>query len=236
MTKGKGRRGGVIVAIVIVVMAIATCSVLLVLSSDKPGERALIGATVATAVGTLALAAMTFLLARATRDTVRHSDEQLVELKAQGVTLRDQAKAATKMAEEAEHARLVSQAEKVVAWEDSSRTRYIVVNGSSLPIYEVCISLGGAYGAADPYYKGAELNTMMVLLPPGTYSVDQVGRSGGRGGMHVQLAAAISFRDAAGKFWRRDATGQLVQTPGNPLAELEVELPVSTWKTPTPIP
>lgn len=133
-----------------------------------------------------------------------------------------------------------SQASKVSAWHADlllgprghERTEKVVVilNESGAPIWDVCVSAGGQHGAASAWYEGNELNNCVTIIPPGRYRIPAPAGfdEGASPGMNTRLDAAISFRDADGAFWRRDAAGHLARTKRNPFAELKIERP-NAW-------
>jgi hypothetical protein len=105
----------------------------------------------------------------------------------------------------------------------------MMLNGSEAPIWDVCVSAGVQHGAGPAYGRGAELNRCVNIVPPGRYRVEEPNgfREGALPGMMARLDAAISFRDADGRFWRRDATGLLTQTDEHPFEALAIERPVA---------
>jgi hypothetical protein len=83
---------------VLIVLA-ALCLLGYLWDTGNHGEGVIIGATIGTALGTLALAGTTYGLARATRQTVREAGAELEELKAQGKLVSEQARIAGQQAE-----------------------------------------------------------------------------------------------------------------------------------------
>lgn len=120
------------------------------------------------------------------------------------------------------------QANKICAWIPEpgdfkdGKMRVRVANTSDLPVYQVAISMGVFRGAGCSYFTGNDNNTLIALLPPGEYEY-RVPFMGG--GMHMHFEPAISFQDAQGQNWRRDATGKLSKTHLDPYEELEIEQP-----------
>ena len=82
---------------------------------DNHGEGVIIGATIGTALGTLALAGTTYLLARETRRAVAESGAELVEIQAQRVLLERQADSATAQAASSAAAALAAEKARVDA-------------------------------------------------------------------------------------------------------------------------
>jgi hypothetical protein len=123
------------------------------------------------------------------------------------------------------------QAVKVSAWPVTmgltKESKVVLSNTSSEPIYDVVISYGVAYGAGQTYLTGNENLIFIKRVPPGRYVSPEPKNPGGA--MHTQTGIAISFRDANGKYWRRDATGKVIQTRATSFVELEVEEPISDW-------
>ena len=96
----------------------------------------------------------------------------------------------------------------------------------------VQLGYGVAYGAGPPFSLGNANQTFVVRIPPGRYLVKEPKRGGG--GMSVLVGPSISFRDANGLFWRRDARGELIATKSSPFIEMEIEQPISNWVGATP--
>ena len=88
----------VLVVLGVLVVLALLCVLGSVWDSANPGEGVIIGATIGTALGTLALAGTTYALARATRQTVREAGYQLAELKEQGKVVAEQARIAAEQA------------------------------------------------------------------------------------------------------------------------------------------
>lgn len=130
------------------------------------------------------------------------------------------------------------QAESVSAWPVhfgvfKKNDLVYVSNSSRLPIYDVLVSYGVAYGAGQSYATGGDYQSAILRIPPGEYFVKSPKNNGG--GMHVQLGISISFRDINGIYWRRDARGVLTQTKSNPFMEMGVSQPISQWQSLDPI-
>ena len=126
------------------------------------------------------------------------------------------------------------QAHQISAWRlvQPGSSQVLVSNGSTLPIYDVVISYGVAYGAGPPFSLGNASQTFVVRIPPGRYLVKEPKR--GESGMLGVVGPSISFRDANGSFWRRDAKGELIATKSHPFIEMKIEQPISNWVGATP--
>jgi len=95
--------------------------------------------------------------------------------------------------------------------EDEDEISVIISNPSSQPIYDVVIALDivddkGARHQFELMYRSA---TYVVSVPPGNYYtfIPWYGE-----GMHTVFNTAISFRDARGKWWNRDAAGRIEES------------------------
>lgn len=130
-----------------------------------------------------------------------------------------------------------SQASLVSAWLESSPLGDIAViaNESSLPIHDVVVSYGAAYGAGEPYLVGAANNICVLKVPPGRYGTVPPASPGGAMGVKPDLA--ISFRDHRGACWRRDVRGRLerLATGLDTFSANEIEQPVPQWSQIAPI-
>ncbi|MFC4245125.1 hypothetical protein ACFOYW_17290 [Gryllotalpicola reticulitermitis] len=133
---------------------------------------------------------------------------------------------------------LRAQAELITVWldqdEGSGRGDVMLSNASTGAIYDVVIGYGVAYGAGTGFLKG-EWNSNDALLfinrlPPGMWAVAGAPGYPG-GGMHIHVEAAIAFRDAAGRDWARDATGDLQQIEEHPYEYVQAMQPISPWAT-----
>ncbi len=118
-----------------------------------------------------------------------------------------------------------SQAEKITIY-GLGNTLHIS-NSSNEPVFEMAISFGVAYGAGLGYSMGSDNQVFLLRVPPGKYVCHQKPTNPG-GGMHIQLGLSISFRDAAGLYWRREANGVLIETL-SAYSDLDVEQPISDW-------
>jgi len=130
------------------------------------------------------------------------------------------------------------QAEHISAWPvyfglRGKKVFVLIANNSSLPVYDIAISYGAAYGAGGKYLTGSKMNRVVSLVPPGQYFIDSPKHPGN--GMHVKLGISISFRDSRGKFWRRDATGTLEEIVQHPFMANEIEQPIDSWSELTPL-
>lgn len=130
------------------------------------------------------------------------------------------------------------QADSISAWPIyfgllHSKKLVIISNNTQLPIYDVLVSFGVAYGAGQGYSEGDDYQSMILRVPPGEYFVKSPKDYGG--GMHTQLGVAISFRDVNGKFWLRDATGVLTELFIPPFDFMKVSQPISSWEHLDPV-
>ena len=133
---------------------------------------------------------------------------------------------------------LRNQAESISAWPVNfgifrKKDLIYVSNSSRLPVYDVLISYGVAYGAGQPFTKGDDYQSAILRVPPGDYFVKAPKNHGG--GMHIQLGVSISFRDINGSYWLRDARGVLTKTNNDPYTEMDVSQPISQWQSLDPI-
>ncbi|AYG03413.1 hypothetical protein D7I44_07610 [Gryllotalpicola protaetiae] len=133
---------------------------------------------------------------------------------------------------------LRAQAELVTVWLDqderAGRGDVMLSNASTGAIYDVAIGYGVAYGAGTGFLKGDWNSNDALLfinrLAPGSWAVSGAPGYPG-GGMHIHVEAAIAFRDAAGRFWARDATGELQQIEEHPYEYVQAMQPISPWAT-----
>lgn len=119
----------------VVVMLALLCLVGFAADTGNHGEGVIIGATIGTALGTLALAGTTYALARATRETVREAGAELAELKEQGKLVAEQARIAGEQA--AATARLADASKAGAEAAEKSRVDAIA------PMVECVVSLAG---------------------------------------------------------------------------------------------
>lgn len=107
------------------------------------------------------------------------------------------------------------QAQTIAAWY-AAENQLMVANSSTLPIYEVVVSMVFVQGAAprtiEEWVANSEgappqFGAMFTALGPGKWSVPI---SGGWGAMMVRPSCEIGFTDAAGRHWIRRGTGELV--------------------------
>ncbi|TFC06546.1 hypothetical protein [Cryobacterium sp. MDB2-33-2] len=133
-----------------------------------------------------------------------------------------------------------NQAQKISAWvrypdvfrPDSGRT--VVSNSSDAQIWDVFLSEGSvSRGDGAAYKTGSEANACVLKVPPGLWMLPFPPRFGQGSGMGTHVDVSISFRDARGLFWRRDANGKLTQTEREPESELQVDAPHG-WDTAQP--
>jgi hypothetical protein len=137
--------------------------------------------------------------------------------------------------ERAKAAEQRSQAEKITVWiEAASGTPSAVIsNASHAPVWQVFVTEGrsnrGPGSAA--VFRGEGKSTGIADLPPGRWSVPLPPKFEG-GEMHAVAALAVTFRDASGRFWQRDATGVLYEIDHEPVVDLEVGNPFGDWVRP----
>jgi hypothetical protein len=121
------------------------------------------------------------------------------------------------------------QANEVSAWIErrGGVNEVKIINSSNQPVYEVALSYGVSYGAGNSYLTGNDDQTFVFMVPPGTFYTHEPRNPGG--GMHTQSGISISFRDTAGKYWRRGADGVLVSVATSTFKELDISEPISDW-------
>jgi hypothetical protein len=117
-----------------------------------------------------------------------------------------------------------AQATEVAGWYDSSTQEHRVtpahlINGSSVPVYQVVVSLVLVQGAGPR--EGRQLReengqdrAVLDALPPGSW-ITYLGP--GWAGMSRWPGIELAFTDAAGAHWLRPATGQLRRLRVSPL-------------------
>lgn len=129
------------------------------------------------------------------------------------------------------------QAEKIGVWKthqnDGGSAKSIeqstihVNNTSHLPIYDVVISYGSAYGSGAKYAMGDDNQILVLKLPPGLHNIPPRNNPiTKKSANHLNEGVAISFRDSNGHFWRRDASGILQETDMHPFDELGIKQPI----------
>ena len=172
-----------------------------------------------SAIGTIAAVVVSLRLAFADRARTRQAAERAED------ELRRTREAAAR-----------AQAEQITVWlnraPDAGRGDVMVSNASSSAVYDVVIGYGAAYGGGGTFLKGNRENNDNLLfinrLAPGLWSVAGAKGFPG-GGMHVLPEAAMAFRDAAGRFWVRDARGELEQVDEHPYTYANAFQPISPW-------
>ena len=98
-----------------------------------------------------------------------------------------------------------------------------ISNKSDLPIYDVVISRDLVTETVSEMGKGDENCTYFQSVAPGNYKA--MIKSNGHGMSH-RFDASISFRDANGKYWYRDATGHLRKIKESAIDQRELTRPV----------
>ena len=82
----------------------------------------------------------------------------------------------------------------------------IVSNPSEQPIYDAVIAIDVVDDTGARDIRKEDLASYVICVPPGTYYVF-VPWYGGGASMHFN--SAITFRDARGNWWHRDAAGKI---------------------------
>lgn len=98
-----------------------------------------------------------------------------------------------------------------------------ILNSSKQPIYNVVVSIDGIHYDDKTVDNINDKISYVQIVPPGHYYVFAQ-HSGG--GMHMQFSASISFTDASGRYWYRDAWGKLKQKEHDVFGERKISLPV----------
>ena len=121
------------------------------------------------------------------------------------------------------------QARNVAAWVESDMTArgttiIFISNMSDLPIFEVIVT-------RDMVFEGGSTERMkdgyfafIQSVPPGMYKVE-IESDGGA--MNHKFNASITFRDAGGRYWDRDAAGFLHSIHNNGIDYRGLDRPVS---------
>jgi len=105
-----------------------------------------------------------------------------------------------------------------------------VMNNSNANIYDIAISIAVSVGAGEAFQKENKNNIFIRGIPPGKFKIDppKVPKKS----MGMELGIAISFRDAQGVYWRRDAVGNLYETESQePYSGLDVTQPISKYES-----
>jgi len=125
-----------------------------------------------------------------------------------------------------------SQARKISAWQQIVQGTEVpvIINTSTLPIYDIVVSYGVAYGAGDAYMTGNENQVFIQKLPPGRWRI-KLSPQKPEEGMHIRLSLSICFRDADGNFWLRDATGVLKEIKQSPHVYMGIHNPIEKWSS-----
>ena len=129
------------------------------------------------------------------------------------------------------------QAEKIGVWKTHRSGAYqldtiYISNASHMPIFDIVISYGSSYGSEARYVTGDSQQILMIKIPPGLRKIDPSKNPiKKRSRNHLTQGIAISFRDSNGLFWRRDASGVLIETKRHPFEELGIKQPIppSRW-------
>jgi len=92
-------------------------------------------------------------------------------------------------------------------------TRVLISNGSSLPVYEVVVTLVILFGGGAK--RGPETGpewpcrAFVAVLPPRRWLVDL---PIGWAGMHREPGVEIAFMDSAGRTWVREPRGLVIES------------------------
>ena len=155
---------------------------------------------------------------------VRHTNrQQAIQLEQQAEQLRQQARQLAGM----EESRRREQAEKVAAWISIDESLLEIKNTAESPVYDVHIYvMGTASLTSDGAIEGPSEYLFLELVRP---SAEPIRRSlidalMGSDGLMLTGRVAITFRDAAGLMWERDALGNLRQHTSRSLLERRAEL------------
>jgi hypothetical protein len=123
------------------------------------------------------------------------------------------------------------QAEQISAWleiddfeeaEKTERTHCVVSNGSNQLVYDVVVSLVAVHGAFRRTAVGVDRNGPQGgyqtyvggPFPPGRQTLT-IGYRGSA--LQVRYGVELAFRDARGRYWIRDANGDLKEVLTDPL-------------------
>ena len=108
--------------------------------------------------------------------------------------------------------------------EDCDFVSVHISNSSSEPVYEVVLSQDIIdHDMTTVMQTGSRCCIYLQCVPPGDYIT--VLPWGGPG-MHMQFSPSISFRDAAGMNWHRDANGILTKIQVSTVEFRKLDLPV----------
>ncbi len=105
----------------------------------------------------------------------------------------------------------ISQAQNVACWLttnlNAGQQEVTISNDNQVPIYEVSLSLDDLQ---SPDYHGEteEWCSFVQSVPPGIHRI-YVPSAGG--GMCHRYGPSITFKDAKGRYWHRNAIGKLTQ-------------------------
>jgi hypothetical protein len=97
-----------------------------------------------------------------------------------------------------------------------------IMNSSQQPVYDVVMSIDSVGYSKEGITLNKTEYTYIKIIPPGHYYT--MVRFGG-GGMCMQFSSSISFTDASGSNWYRDAYGSLHNKKYNAIHERNVALP-----------
>ncbi len=124
----------------------------------------------------------------------------------------------------------IRQASAVSAWISDKKGNngnavVCVSNKSELPIYEVVLSKDIVIDNKSKIGTTNAICAFVRTVPPGLYEVEVPDHGGG---MYQQFDASISFRDAKGMNWCRDALGHLKKAKRSSIELRNLELPLGS--------
>ena len=102
-----------------------------------------------------------------------------------------------------------------------------IVNNSQQSIYNVAISIDSVHFDSRHVSYVNQTCTYIHIIPPGRYSTNAYY---GGGGMHTQMSVSISFTDACGRHWYRNAWGNLEKKKHDAIYERKISLPITSAK------
>lgn len=108
--------------------------------------------------------------------------------------------------------------------EDSEFVFVHIANSSSEPVYEAVLSFDLVnYDMSTILQTGSDNCKYLHCIPPGDYVTVLPWRGPG---MHMKFGPSITFRDAAGLYWHRDANGILRRISKESVRFRKLDLPV----------
>ena len=125
------------------------------------------------------------------------------------------------------------QAERVAGWiagfgsDDLGPLLWVAIRNQSLqPIYHLAIHGIVLHNDGTPAFEPSlESQALIATVPPGEgYVAVHLDFAG----MHKRPGIEIAFRDAANRYWLREANGELVELQTSPVVHYDILLP-ATW-------